>query len=752
MTSLNTLVVAVALAAEPGWYCAASKVEAIDGAVRLARQWRQVFGEGFDAEPAAWAIENYQNKLQIARSPEGALVAANRGATGDTAFELASPPIAVRAGSAFRLTFRWRSSRSLETVSGHQGHYLTELQWLDAGGREVAVTPFAFGRASDDWQPGRVDGTVPEGAQKAVVRFGFDHPNLENNQLLALDDVSLEQRVDGAFDARGTLLSKPLRAAGAERKVSWEADTPAGATVRVRVAGAPDRDGSPGAWTAFGDPGEPQLDGLPWLRYEATGGVTDGPWSGPDERPPVVAERSATRTADAAAPLWFVLRDETGIDRAGLRLSLDGEDITTGLRAAGDRFTWQPPAPLRPPVGDRANLHRLDFTATDYAGNTLRRQWFVLIRPPAVTGLVTLRDDGVTLIDGRPFFPIGLYAVWKKPFNDNSFDRAFGDMRAAGFNFAHTYSSGRGADFSEFYAAAQRHGIKLFVASGGGANTSEALRVLADVVREEAQPALLAWYLADDTASWVGAGELGELSQAIHDVDPAHLTVQADGVGSPPRSRYRDFVGATDAFLPELYPIRDDGGKGVAQIIADMRTIRADLDHAGRPAKAIWAIVQDFQGWGWPRYPTRAELWAMSYLSLIHGATGITWYTYGGAGENHGVTAFPERWQAICELAGELSKLQDVFTERTGPQPPAPRVTAGPEQDALGQPSVSALLKEHAGQHWLLAASSADKPVTVRFSVAAGTVELPFENRKVAAEADGFTDTFEPFGVHVYRW
>ena len=42
-----------------------------------------------------------------------------------------------------------------------------------------------------------------------------------------------------------------------------------------------------------------------------------------------------------------------------------------------------------------------------------------------------------------------------------------------------------------------------------------------------------------------------------------------------------------------------------------MKAIAADCKRAGRKAP-VWAIIQDFQGWGWQRYPTDAEVRAMT--------------------------------------------------------------------------------------------------------------------------------------------
>lgn len=929
-------------------YCGEQNLQVSQGRVELSRKWEPRFSEGFEQGMERWRTENYENKLTLGVAEGGrtgqCLRISNKGATGDTAFEVASEAFPVAAGCEWRLSFAWRSNVSLSSLAGHQGHYLTQMEWRNDVGGVISVTPFVFGGGAKEWRQFTLTGTTPAGATTAWIRFGFDSPNIADREFLAIDDLRFEIRAQPApFEDSGRMLSRPLKAAGIDTAVSWQAQTPEGTSLRIQVAAADSRDGGPGQWSDFVGP-----DGtgasfyttpgtLPrtlwkrdWLRYQviletrnptltptlesvSLGGVTDGPWSGLDAQPPKLAERSATRTGDASAPITLRLADETGYDRSSMVLRLDGKDITSQLTWADGRYTYRPPEPLTtPPVDpsssewrvgnhagnltieradggmpqgwpyyhitreagevdtafslacpslsvepgakyrvsywsrhsqdlrgamagtggysggvtwfdaagapvgtrtvfdfgpanpqwhqdsyeltappgalteqirfgfdtpnlfdgafvdisgvqlvgprpvrpdDRPNLHRLSLRVADFAGNVLSRDWYLLVREPLTRNVVTIREDGMTLIDGKPFFPIGLYAVWKKAFNNDSFDKAFSDLKAAGFNLAHTYTNTRGADFSEFLASAARNGIKLYISSGAGANCLDPETVLWDVCREESQPALLSWYLADDTASHVGSEDLRSLSEAIHDADPAHPTVQADGVGAASGSRYAAFVNSTDGFLPELYPIRDDTDRGVPQIITDMKTVCKDLDRAGTRQRTIWAIVQYFQGWGWPRFPTREELWAMSYLSIIHGANGITWYTYGGSGNNHGVTDNPEVWGNICALAGELSKLQEVLVAPPCAQPPVPEVTDGPAQDALGYPSISILLKQHQGKWYLLAANSSKAAVTARFSCAAGKqVSLPQESRRITADARGFTDSFGPYGVHVYTW
>lgn len=407
------------------------------------------------------------------------------------------------------------------------------------------------------------------------------------------------------------------------------------------------------------------------------------------------------------------------------------------------------------PKKQEANFHLFTVNVSDLSGNAIQKRFNVLVDKPVAKNIVTIRKDGAVLIDGKPFFPIGLYAVWKRAFNHNSFDEAFDGLRKGGFNLAHTYSSTRSADFREFMDAADRHGVKLYIASGQGANMMDASVYLNDVCNERNHPAVLSWYLADDTASHVNAKEVRELHDAIHEIDNAHITCQADPVGAPGNSRYRAFVNSTDCFLPEIYPVR----KGVSmemtvpQVIEDMKIIQEDLAASGNPAKTIWPIIQYFQGWsGWTRFPTYDELRAMSFLSIIHGGNGITWYTYGGWGDNHGVCDTPEIWATMCRVSTQLHDLEEVFLTECYEKAAAPVIVSGPAKDAMGFDSISVLFKRVGERQFLICANSAFKEVKATLKadgVKKGKVW--FEDRNVTLTNGAFTDVFKPYDVHVYE-
>lgn len=308
------------------------------------------------------------------------------------------------------------------------------------------------------------------------------------------------------------------------------------------------------------------------------------------------------------SPQWrqtqLKLAAPTGARSAVMRLGWDHPDIVAGEEAAFADPRFDGP---HPESGSLPNLHHVLVKARDFAGNSCEQLWWISVQAPPPSGVTAMRDDGVILVDGQPLFPIGLYSVWKREHNGNDFNRCFTELREAGFNTIHTYHAQRDADLLEYYAAAERHGLRVIIAPRGGANSRDAQNAVRTVIEECRQPALLAWYLADDTASHISADELRRVHRAIRDVDPFHVTVQADGVfaGGPRPSRYTDYVDSTDAFLPEIYPIRSDKDCEVANVTRDMKLIADDKDNT-RPMK-VWKPRETWHFYDDSRSPANCE-------------------------------------------------------------------------------------------------------------------------------------------------
>ena len=920
------------------YFAAARNVECGGGRVTLAKTWRCLLEQGFESIPQTWEVKNFEDNLKLETVNQAHGGAAALWLTHvkqvDTAWELIAPPVSVEGLTTMRLRLWLRTNRSLTNTNPHKDSYFSCVEFRGADGTVVGSLPISWGGLNETWHEVEATAPVPAGAVVAVLRMGWDSPNIGPGEYVALDDLQLlGQGKQPTFESEGEWTSGPVAIHGATAvTVDWQASTPAQTSIRVRLEGQA-MGGS--TWQAIGTPLVKSGQKLPLpadvaqVRY-VVGLTTAAPalsptvrsvtltagkqivrhdqFQGVDVAAPQLADYGPTRAAASPAALRFRLADAgVGVAPESLRTWLDGAPVTFAPQADGS-YSYRPPQPLAPPslgpgftgwrtgnhtnallitrvegrpggaaqafrvtrpagpidtafaltspqvgvvagsdytlafwyrsslaltqvsgyngglrwldaegkpVGDptpitygpqsadwrevrltaRApagaaavvivlgwdtpnladrqfvefadptldgprpptnpgpNMHQVRVVAQDHAGNALDQTWFLLIKDLPAQSRVTVRDDGVTLVDGKPFFPIGIYSVSKRPANNNSYDDAFKELRGAGFNLAHTYASARGADFAEFYAAAARNGMKLWVAPETGNNNPDATGAVMTVARECNEDALLAWYLADDTSGHIGPEELRGVHQAIMEADPYHITVQADGIGGVNDQRYVKYINSTTGFLPEIYPIRQKTGNHVADVIRSMENVQAGWKAAGR-VTPVWAIIQDFEGWGWQRFPTNEEERCMVYLALIHGAQGMTWYTYAYRDDKHGAPWDPKIWAYLKGIATELSSLSDFYTARAPQERPRGKVVKGPEKGDLDYPSLNLRLMTHGGQWVLLAANSAGQPISAQIKVPGlkGEAEVLFEGRKVTTQAGQITDDFAPLAVHVYRW
>jgi hypothetical protein len=167
--------------------------------------------------------------------------------------------------------------------------------------------------------------------------------------------------------------------------------------------------------------------------------------------------------------------------------------------------------------------------------------------------------------------------------------------------------------------------------------------------------------------------------------------------------------------------------------------------------KPVWFVIQAFTGRG-VRMPTIAEERIMTYLAIIHGARGLTYFTYREPDASLPGDGFfiisqsaPGTWQGMLKMAKEIQALQPVLT--------APRRMEILEETSR-RLDVGIFTTEDA--LWLIAANPLQSTETWRIAVAeladkTGELTLPFEERSVALSEGGFEDEFEPLGVHVYR-
>ncbi len=752
-----------------------------DGQLRLAGVPRMVVDEDFQSDSGFWAnFDNYNNKMLLDYS-NGLKIRLQEGKGGDTAFGLRSRPISVTQGSSFTLLIMACGNINMSKSRGFVERYNTEVLWIAKDGSIIDKIPFNLNSASDKPMANRIVGIIPQKTASMVVCIGADSPNFNVDSVLDIRKITIETVDDKCrLQPVGSMVSRPFPAP-TEGLLSWDADIPEGSSISIQIATADDADGFPGKWSAFCGPdwdaGNAFMkSGVPlpkfkagqlWMRYKILlkadkksplvkgiriGHVSDGNWVGADSEPPVISQTSPLVTQDTSKPFQFEVHDNTVVNWPTLELNLDGKDVTTEAKRDGHTVSWYGDGKF--PHTNEPDFHKFTVKVSDFSGNIAVKELFLLIAKPLAQNNVTLRDDGCVLIDGKPFFPIGLYGVCKREFNENNIYKAFEELSLNGFNTAHTYAIKRNNDYAEFLDAAAKYNVKLFVCASPGTNSKNIGRILNDVVKEYRHPHHLAWYVGDDTSRYIKPNELAEVSRIVKSIDPAHITVQADGVFGPGGSQYTAYVNSTEGFLPEIYPVHKGtpAEEIVPTVIRDMLLTKADIKSKATSPKTVWPIIQYFDGWGWPRFPTYQELRAMSYAAIVHGANGITWYTYGGFNNNHGVTSTPERWNNICRLAKEISSLQSVLVSQEVFDAKCALIS-GPAKDAMNYPSISLLAKKTSDRTILICVNSTLKTIEAEFKIneTADIAKVLFEERTLPVKKQSFTDTFAPYDVHVYE-
>ena len=761
------------------------------GKARPYVRQKPFFEVDFGKNTGCWDLKscrNYSNLVDM--DPAGALFGEkcfqvyrkNPKSGTDTQWQISTKPFPckVPAGPVI-ISVTAACSEDMEVIAANG--MPCEIEWRSAEGKVLSRSPFVFNNYSREFALSQTPGTAPAGTKSFVIRFGFDTPNIVKGAYFAVKSLALISTAGKADYVKSYTYETDILSAG-NGQISWKASTPPGTAVKIAASTSPhnrNKSGFPVKWSKFSSEHSKAFTVKdPWVRLRITHYTANGKFPELQElnaggtkithfhsaRTPAVPLvenlSSAGPTENSRCDVVLRITCPTPIHWDSLKVSVDGKDVTASLKRSGDIVTYKTPVPYTP------GKHEIRVSVSNIKGIASNNTKYLIIgkHPSPGTPKTTLRDDGVTLSGGKPFFPIGIYGVTRCDFNNNDWEKCMQDLKKTGFNLLHTYDKVNCPEGDAYIAAARKYGFQLWFEG-----RDPFKRQL--VNKHIKNPAILAWYLGDDTSDYTHPARLIDLYDASRAVDGSRLTCQADGTGvSKKISQYRDFVLGSDVFMPEIYPCQKqnkvDRSKSVAQIIHEMEACRFDIAVSGtqRP-RALWPIIQYFfftvgnnPNRGWLRFPDKDEVRAMSYAAVIHGGQGLIWYYYGRKKFNgekvggFGVTSTPERWQVITDLTKEFQFLSPVLVTRTpGEQPETPLVISGPAQDYYGRPSVTCLLKKHNGKNYLLAVNATVQNVTARFRLPGMTQgKVLFENRQVAAQNGFLTDTFKPWDVHVYEF
>lgn len=341
--------------------------------------------------------------------------------------------------------------------------------------------------------------------------------------------------------------------------------------------------------------------------------------------------------------------------------------------------------------------------------------------PPARTRPAGLSETGTLLLNGRPFFPVGIYHV-------NHTAEEYALLAANGFNTIQGHFTLDVRDFTGTLDLAQRHGLAVCVPLHAQNLVKENLDASLVKIRAAAKhPAVLSWKICDEPDSNRYARLRAEVPpawraiKALDPVQPVQLTLCQD----ESLAVWTKFCELVEI---DRYPVPK---RPLTDVLAFSRLARRGME----PWQNLTYVVQC----GWTRdlsdQPSPAQARSMIYLALIGGAKGIFWYS---RKEDDGwdLTTTP-LWKHMRGLNREIVSL-------------APAVMLGADVPGIRASSDAVHFRawRHQGRIQLIATNPGDAEADVTFTLpaevapktarlAAGGQIIPIRNNTVRLQLSG---------------
>ena len=280
---------------------------------------------------------------------------------------------------------------------------------------------------------------------------------------------------------------------------------------------------------------------------------------------------------------------------------------------------------------------------------------------------------GRTLVDGKPFFPLGMFYGAVTETNLRT-------LVEGPFNCIMPYR-----ERDEDFALAARYGVKVIYHLSGEARNIDAAsperaeeihrrHFAAHVKRLRDKPNLLAWYVADEMPPAYRT-ILRERRLMVHELDPDHPTwAVLDQVGS-----VRPLADGFDCLGMDPYPIGNRGDRSRTAIgIASGWPLAAR--RAMYDTRPMWHVPQCFN---WAHYrkeeaktnpnlrwPTEEELRTMTWQPIAAGANGLIYYSFfdiHDANRGWPREVVEQKWCEVCTIAREVKAKEAVLLSEPGP-------------------------------------------------------------------------------------
>lgn len=372
-----------------------------------------------------------------------------------------------------------------------------------------------------------------------------------------------------------------------------------------------------------------------------------------------------------------------------------------------------------------------------------------------VSANVQMVGNKCVLVDGKAFFPIGIYQADQSDFPMLA-EAGFNTVQRYAWEGDRTYTDGQ-----KWLDAAHQNGLMALVGlCRRDVWEMDWTGTIARIEKYHDHPALLAWQVMDEpgTHGRLSTEYMPAAYRLLKEQDPNHpaTAVLCQFSDFQPYAPYLDVVQADYYCIPPI-PAGWYVGTG-------FRGIKMFVDYsraASGGSNPFWFVCQAFN-WGitkakdkdndvpaeWQRFPTLRELRTMTYTAIAAGARGVLYWSLDALmndNNNPGDDDHSQREMHLEWLKTVTRELHQLY----------PLLTADTPELIQDQDHVVAMVKSDGQDIYIIAANYERQPTQTRISVPGirqASAELMFEAGDPASIQNGsFIASFEPVESHIWR-